>query len=131
MSNEEQNRRKVYIAGPIGGRENFNREAFARRAAELRAAGYEPVNPHDIPPFKHIGRCPAGGRAIENYEESHGQHNYGCYLAVDIVTLSECNGISLLDDWELSPGATAEYYFSVAVGIPEIKVPARYEEVTT
>lgn len=48
---------KVYIAGPIAGRVNGNREAFAQRAKELIAAGHELINPWDIPPGPHEGSC--------------------------------------------------------------------------
>lgn len=108
---------KVYIAGPINGRPDGNRAAFALRAKELIAMGHEPLNPWDIPPDHDAGPC-CGGPV----DHEDGPHQYGCYLRADIITfLQTCDAISLLDDWEQSRGATAEEHVARAVGLQVIQ----------
>ena len=39
---------KIYIAGPMSGLPNNGYDAFHRKAAHLRAAGWEVVNPAEM-----------------------------------------------------------------------------------
>lgn len=105
---------KVYIAGPIKGRENGNREAFAQRAAELRTQGHEPLNPWDIPPHHSSGACV--DEPVDHEGDWDG-HLYGCFLRADIEKLMYCDAISLLPDWEQSKGATTELTVARAIGL--------------
>ena len=102
---------KVYIAGPIAGQPNGNREAFAQRAKELETAGHEPLNPWDIPPDHNHGSC-MGGKV---YETS--VHEYGCFLRNDIMAMMWCDAVSMLPGWEQSKGATTEYAVAIAIGL--------------
>ena len=110
---------KVYIAGPINGIPNGNREAFALRAKELVALGYEPLNPWDIGP-EHGNVVCCGGPVDD---DGGLNHQYGCYLRADIITfLQQCDAISLLDGWRRSKGATVEESVARAVGLKFIEV---------
>lgn len=104
-------RGRIYIAGPIAGMANGNREAFAARAAELIAAGYEPLNPWDISPEGHAGTCLGEEFAHD------AQHCYGCHLRADIAEMMFCDGISLLPGWNLSKGATTEHHVAMSIGL--------------
>ena len=101
---------KVYIAGPIKGMENGNREAFAKRAEELELAGHVPVNPWNIYP-NHLGPC------IGSVVEHSTEHLYGCFLRADIEILMYCEAISLLPDWERSIGACTEHTIARSLGL--------------
>jgi hypothetical protein len=92
---------KVYIAGPINGYENLNKDAFQLAASKLIELGHEPVNPHDIGPLKHDGIPCAGAPA-------NGGHSYGCYMIPDLKALLDCDGYTLLNGWERSKGAFVE-----------------------
>ena len=47
----------------------------------------------------------------------HGEFDwYALLLLWDIHSLALCDAIYMLKDWQESPGATAEYYFSKACG---------------
>lgn len=81
---------KIYISGPITGKPNLNRDAFARAAAAIRAAGREPVNPHDL--TAHLGDDAP-------WEE---------YMKVCIAELVTCDDIFMLAGWRNSVGAQHE-----------------------
>jgi len=91
---------KVYIAGPINGYDNLNRDAFSEAALRLKVLGHEPVNPHDVEPLDHDGPC----RGLP----AQGGHNYGCYMVPDLKALLDCDGYTLLAGWEKSRGASVE-----------------------
>ena len=81
---------KIYISGPITGKPNFNREAFTQAAEAIRAAGHEPVNPHEL--NAHLGDD-------QPWEE---------YLKRDIAALVNCDAIFMLYGWHESRGARLE-----------------------
>lgn len=92
---------RVYIAGPIAGYPNLNREAFTSAAEKLLSLGHIPVNPHDVAPTVHDdGECIGDPTA--------GDHGYGCFMVPDLRALLGCRGYTLLKGWERSRGATVE-----------------------
>ena len=101
---------RIYIAGPIAGIPDGNREAFALVAQNLKEAGYEPVNPWDIPPV-HEGECI--GRTVEHEPN----HRYGCLLRSDIEALMHCDAIFLMEGWEQSVGAQTEEHVARSLGL--------------
>lgn len=100
---------RVYIAGPINGYPDGNREAFQWAAAELRGMGYDPVDPHDIGVLEHSGLCL--GDPVP-----HSRHHYGCYMVPDIHALLDCEGYTLLAGWEASKGAKVEQQVAEVCG---------------
>lgn len=103
---------RIYIAGPIAGYPNGNREAFAERAEMIIAAGWEPVNPHEVD-HAHEGACI--GVATDRPDDPH---LYGCYLRADIRELMTCDAYTLLRGWYASKGARVERHVAQALGIP-------------
>ena len=92
--------KKVYIAGPMQGREKHNFPEFFRVEAILRDAGYLPINP---------ARNDGGETADEAYELSlRADRSWEDYMRIDIAILATCDAICLLDDWWTSKGATCE-----------------------
>lgn len=91
---------KVYIAGPIAGYLNGNKEAFERAAKELIAMGYEPINPHDVGILEEPHVCRG--------EPATNGHKYGCYMVPDLRALLDCEGYTLLRGWQESKGAKVE-----------------------
>lgn len=106
---------KVYIAGPIAGKENGNREMFAKAAELLKKRGHEPVNPFDIPGDHPDGPCIGGPASQED-----GSHEYGCYLRADIMVLMFCDAIGVLPGWETSKGAATEVHVAQSIGLETI-----------
>lgn len=91
---------KAYIAGPMTGYENFNREAFFEAAKKLEELGWEPVHTADLP----------GGLA---YEE---------YLEKSLRAIAGCDAICLLHGWEYSKGALMEYGYARSRNLLEIRI---------
>lgn len=87
---------KVYIAGPITGRDNLNRQAFEDAAAAVAAKGHHPINPHDL----------HGGITTEPH---------WCYMRRCLPAVLDSDALLMLDDWIRSRRAVLER--SVAIGI--------------
>lgn len=106
---------KVYISGPIAGRPDGNRAAFAQVAESIRLAGHEPVNPHEVDHEHGTVLWDCFGRPTDRDDD---EHKYGCYLLTDLVAMADCEAVVVLEDWNRSVGAKVEVAFAEAVGIP-------------
>jgi Domain of unknown function (DUF4406) len=107
---------RVYIAGPIAGMPDGNKEAFLLRVKQLTDAGHEPLNPWDI------GAEHEGYECIGEPVEHSTDHLYGCYLRGDIMRMMFCDGISLLDGWENSKGAVTEEHVARSIGLKLVTI---------
>ncbi|PAT70428.1 nucleoside 2-deoxyribosyltransferase, partial [Klebsiella pneumoniae] len=81
---------KIYIAGPMTGRENFNREAFNKEAERLTRHGHTVLNPASLPD------------GLEQRE----------YMDICFAMLRCADAILMLPSWQTSSGATAEYHYA-------------------
>lgn len=89
---------KCYIAGKIGGLHEAEYKAnFEEAKAQVKAFGWEPVSPLDLP---H-----AHGRSWEEY------------MREDLIALLECGSLYALRNWRQSPGALIEVNMACSVGI--------------
>ena len=88
---------KWYIAGPMSGLPELNFPAFHAKAAELRAQGFDAVNPAEI------NADPAAG--------------WNACMRADIAQLVTCDGVVLLPGWERSRGASLEAHIAHALGM--------------
>lgn len=91
--------KRVYISGPITGVADLNRPAFEEVARELRAAGYDAVNPHE------------SGVPVEASWELH--------MRADLAALVTCTALVYLPGADESRGSQVERYVAAALGIPE------------
>lgn len=91
---------RVYIAGPMTGLPELNFPAFHRAAANLRASGYDVVNPAEI-----------------NSDPAKGWH--AC-MRSDIAALVTCEAIALLPGFEKSKGAKLERHIAAQLEMREI-----------
>ena len=89
---------RLYVSGPMTGLPEFNFPGFHAAARQLRAVGYEVINPaeHDEQP----------GRSWEHY------------LRKDIRLLMDCDAVALLPGWGNSRGALLEKYIAQALSMP-------------
>lgn len=89
--------KRIYVAGPMTGIQDFNFPAFHAAADRLRAMGYHVENPAD-----------------------HGVidgHEWADYMRMDIGQLVTCEAIFMLPGWEQSKGATLEHHIATAIGM--------------
>lgn len=91
---------KVYIAGPMTGYENFNRDAFNKEAARLVARGHVVLNPATLPSGLSQGE----------------------YMDICFAMVRAADGVLLLPGWKASPGATAEYHYAYKLGLKTFSV---------
>ncbi|HBC7422538.1 TPA: DUF4406 domain-containing protein [Serratia marcescens] len=89
---------KIYIAGPMSGLPGCNRQAFNQAAAVLTVDGHVPLNPAFLPD----GLTQAD------------------YMAIGMVMLQRAEAIYLLDGWQVSAGARAEFSLAEKLGLKVI-----------
>lgn len=83
---------KVYIAGPMTGLPDHNYPAFNKAADDLRAIGFEPLNPVDV-----------GARCAPECD-----HDWQWYMRRTLALLLTADRVALLPGWEDSRGARIE-----------------------
>lgn len=84
----------IYISGPMSGLPEYNRPAFHKKEAELRAHGCRVLNP------AKIGDLP-----------------YEMYWPINRAMLDGSDAIYMLDGWENSKGARKEFAHAVKSGL--------------
>lgn len=90
--------KKCYIAGKIGDLPEAEYKAnFEQGKAEVRAMGYEPISPLDLP-HEH-------------------NRSWSDYMREDLIELLKCESVYALRNWRLSPGATIEINTALSVGL--------------
>jgi hypothetical protein len=99
---------RVYLAGPMTGLPELNFPAFHRAAANLRASGFEVVNPAEINPD------PAAG--------------WTACMRQDIAQLVTCQAIALLPGWRSSRGAQLEHHIATHLEMLEIHIPLEKQQ---
>lgn len=108
---------RVYIAGPIAGYPNGNKDAFERAVEHLRSLGHYPVNPHDVLPHAHTGPCPQGPKAGQMADGEEPEHTAPCFMRTDMKALLGCDAAYFLHGWEQSSGARTEFEVARAAGL--------------
>lgn len=88
--------RKIYISGPMSGKEDCNYPAFNDAEAMLKGSGYEVVNPASTANTGH----------------------YTDILRRDLKDLLECDAVALLDDWWESRGVQTEVQIAGLLKMP-------------
>lgn len=94
---------RLYVIGPVTGRENLNRAAFEEARAKLEQAGYSVTTPHDIIP-------------------PDASHEDAMRASIGWITRRDRDGVAMLYEWDLSAGARLEYKVAVACGIRVYRV---------
>lgn len=84
---EQQRKPVVFIAGPMTGYHNFNRDEFNAEARILEERGFAVLNPATLP----------DGLLHEQY------------LQITLAMLAQADAVFLLNGWEKSTGATREF----------------------
>lgn len=108
---------KIYLAGPMRGKPEFNFPAFRDAARQLRSLGHEVFSPAEADERRHGADFATGTTGDHKEIESKG-FDLGTALAEDLSWIcEEADGIAMLPEWETSKGATAEFFTAVALGL--------------
>ncbi|MGJ1424521.1 DUF4406 domain-containing protein [Sphingobacterium spiritivorum] len=89
----------IYIAGPITGMKNLNREAFDNASKELKSLGYIVRNPHEF-----CSNIPKDAP-------------WEMFMRICISVLSECTDVILLNGWKHSTGANLEKHIATELSM--------------
>lgn len=92
--------KRVYIAGPMSGHEDFNYPAFNQAAATLRGFGYFVENPAE-------NNLPANSEWAD-------------YMKKAIPQMLTCDMVILLKGWPRSKGANIEFNLAKDLGLEVI-----------
>lgn len=113
---------KVYIAGPMTGRPQFNYPAFIRAADVLRTAGFDVVSPAELddPADREAAlRSPDGDPLYYD-----GPNSWGDFLARDVKLLADDGivAVVVLPGWDKSKGARLETFVAFLSGLPVVRM---------
>lgn len=120
----------AYIAGPMTGLPDFNRQAFEDAADLLRGLDVKVVSPVELD--EEEGFDPG---AYEGEQWAVNDGTYRKFLLRDIKAIIEHNVdcIFVLEGWENSKGAALEVHVARSVGLPiftlsgeQVKAPTKY-----
>lgn len=90
---------RIYIAGPMSGRPEFNYPAFFRAADALTAVGHEPINP----------------ARTEGREDCK---TWLDYMRAALRDIADADAVALLPGWGESRGATVERNLAASLDLP-------------
>jgi nucleoside 2-deoxyribosyltransferase len=98
--------RRIYLAGPMRGYEDYNIPAFEKAASKLRNQGYEVIVPHEIDVAKNRDPRVVGDVPLR------------VYMADDLPEVCKSDLVVMLPGWHMSQGARLERLVASEVGIP-------------
>lgn len=88
---------RLYLAGPITGYPDYNRDAFEVAAIALRLHHHEPVSPFENGVYVNAP--------------------WSAHMRADLKRLVDADGVAVLPGWECSRGATLEVHIAQALGM--------------
>jgi hypothetical protein len=102
---------RVYLAGPMSGHKDHNKEAFATAAADLRERGYDVVSPAELDFDEGIDISSPDGYTVSDAD-------YAYMLRRDFEHISDCDGVAFLDGWSKSGGCGREGRYALQLELP-------------
>lgn len=122
--------KRVYIAGPMHGRPEYNYPAFHMAAKRLRAAGHFVINPAELSELfgKPDEINKSYGLTLCADQTTLSQHDLKVktrlarsLMAADLAAVRSCEAIYLLKGWESSVGARTELRTAIKHGLEIIQ----------
>lgn len=107
--------KKIYIAGPMSGYDNFNYPAFHKAADELRELGCSVESPAEY----------EGRPLMPPTKEDAKPHSY--YMREGLNKLLRCQAIYMLPGWQFSEGAKLEHRIAKACGMTILYAESGHE----
>lgn len=105
-------RMKLYVAGPMRGKQHFNFPAFDAACARLRSMGHIPIGPQELDRICGLDEYTFVDSDITTEDIKK-------FMVRDLLMiLTEADGICVLPGWELSSGSLAEVALARVIRIP-------------
>ena len=130
MDNKKQT---VYVAGPMRGKPNWNYEAFDEAEQLLTKMGWNVINPATL----DTNSKETQGLHCEPHEfdpDGNARHRdvNRKIMKRDLVAVcDECDAIYMLEGWQMSQGACAEFYTACSIGLTVIYENILYKVINT
>lgn len=99
---------RIYVAGPMSGKLEFNFPMFHAVADSLRQVGHDVVNPAELDIDQGFN---------PNTQQGFTRDDWHAAMRRDIEALLTVDGIALLPGWAKSEGACAEVTVGKALGL--------------
>lgn len=100
IENQAKEIKRVYIAGPMSGYTNCNRDEFNNVAEQLKAKGLVVLNPATLP---------------DGLTQAQ-------YMDICFSMIRAADALLFLPQWQLSEGAQAEYHYAKKLKLKILKV---------
>ena len=119
----------IYVAGPMRGYEEFNYPAFYEAERILESIGWDVVNPAKMDAEELDKKEGVDLLTFDPHKSVVDQETLRHLLSRDLEAVAKkCTAIYMLDGWEESRGALAEWQLARALGI-KIYYEPRYPHV--
>ena len=122
---------KIYLAGPMRGKPNFNFPAFDYAAAKLRQEGHRVFSPAERDRGAYgadFGKDNATGDEMGADGKDVLTMRRECFLADTTYICREAEAVAFLPGWEGSKGAVAEAALAVAIGLETVVLGPEYTQ---
>ena len=109
----------VYIAGPMRGKPNWNYEAFDRTEKMLSKMGWSVINPATLDEnSKETQGLQCEPDEFDPDGNSRHRDVNRKIMKRDLDAICDnCDAIYMLEGWQMSQGACAEFYLSCSIGL--------------
>lgn len=112
------NKGVIYIAGPMRGKPDWNYAAFNAAELQLRHSGWEPINPATLDENYQDTKDLGNPEDFDPYSSKIHKDANRRIMKRDVDAICDhCDAIYMLDGWEASRGACAEFYLASAIGL--------------
>jgi len=109
----------IYIAGPMRGKPNWNYEAFDKAEKMMSELGWDVVNPATLDEnSKDTQGLHCEPDDFDPDGDSYHRDVNRKIMRRDLdVICDRCDAIYMLEGWQMSQGACAEFYLSCSLGL--------------
>ena len=110
---------KIYIAGPMRGKPNWNYDAFNKAEAILKDNGWKVVNPATLDSnYQDTANLDCSAESFDPDNNLGHQDANRRIMKRDVDAIcDECGAIYMLKGWQNSQGACAEFYLACSIGL--------------
>ena len=109
----------IYIAGPMRGKPNWNYEAFDRAEKLMSKMGWNVINPATLDEnSRETQDLECKPKDFDPDTNSVHRDANRKIMKRDLDAICDsCDAIYMLEGWQMSQGACAEFYLSCSLGI--------------